>query len=266
MNTATAARDTLLYLNGVTVSFDGFRALNELSLIVEEGELRTIIGPNGAGKTTMMDVVTGKTRPDAGEVFFRGTTDLSRLDEVAIANLGIGRKFQRPTVFENLTVLENLELSLDDSRGTLGTLFTRLSPDRRDRIYKTLARIGLSVWTIDHGEAEARVLAVVDDRREPVPIHDTGRVNEGYVAIRVEQQGSEALRIGALSLRVSLIGVAVQIVIVVTVSELAVDCWFRIGFGPRVADESDERGGVGTLILRPFAEVDKVQTLAVEIR
>src|SRR3954451_2647860 len=104
--------DVLLYLNVVTVSFDGFKALNELSLVVEEGELRTIIGPNGAGKTTMMDVVTGKTRPDTGEVFFRGNQDMNRLDESAIANLGIGRKFQRPTVFENLTVLDNLELAL----------------------------------------------------------------------------------------------------------------------------------------------------------
>src|ERR1700676_5406689 len=102
--------DVLLYLNGVTVSFDGFKALNELSLVVEEGELRTIIGPNGAGKTTMMDVVTGKTRPDAGEVFFRGDANLARLDEAAIANLGIGRQFQRATVFEDLTVFDKLEL------------------------------------------------------------------------------------------------------------------------------------------------------------
>src|ERR1700689_3570226 len=101
----------LLYLDGVTVSFDGFRALNALSFVVERGELRSIIGPNGAGKTTMMDVVTGKTRPDAGSVFFEGQVDLTRLDEAAIANLGIGRKFQRPTVFENLTVFDNLELA-----------------------------------------------------------------------------------------------------------------------------------------------------------
>src|ERR1700740_97731 len=100
MNTAAAAvpakGDTLLYLNAVTGSFDGFKALNELSLVVDNGELRTIIGPNGAGKTTMMDVITGKTRPDTGEVFFRGSEDLTRLDEAEIANLGIGRKFQRP--------------------------------------------------------------------------------------------------------------------------------------------------------------------------
>jgi urea transport system ATP-binding protein len=143
VNASGPAADTLLYLNGVTVSFDGFKALNELSLIVEEGELRTIIGPNGAGKTTMMDVVTGKARPQSGEVFFRGSADLSRLDEAEIANLGIGRKFQRPTVFENLTVFDNLELSLADTRETWRTLFARLTSDRRDRIAATLARIGL---------------------------------------------------------------------------------------------------------------------------
>src|SRR3954451_17461428 len=130
--------DVLLYLNGVTVSFDGFKAHNDLSLVVEERELRTIIGPNGAGKTTMMDVVTGKTRPDAGEVFFRGSEDLTRLDETAIANLGIGRKFQRPTVSENLTVFENLELALADSRGTWRTLFAALTAGKRDRIAATL--------------------------------------------------------------------------------------------------------------------------------
>jgi urea transport system ATP-binding protein len=149
------ARDVLLYVNGVTVSFDGFKALNELSLVVEEGELRTIIGPNGAGKTTMMDVVTGRTRPDSGEVFFRGNMDLTRLDEAAIANLGIGRKFQRPTVFENLTVFHNLELALADSRGTWRTLFARLTPERRDRIAVTLKRIGLA----EHRSMQAGVLS-----------------------------------------------------------------------------------------------------------
>jgi urea transport system ATP-binding protein len=150
MNTAgtgapiPAAGDVLLYLNGVTVSFDGFKALNELSLVVEKGELRTIIGPNGAGKTTMMDVVTGKTRPDTGEVFFAGTNDLTRLDEADIANLGIGRKFQRPTVFENLTVYENLELALAESRSTWRTLFAQLGLEQRERIDSTLKRIGLT--------------------------------------------------------------------------------------------------------------------------
>ena len=136
--------DALLYLNGVTVSFDGFKALDGLSLIIDPGELRTIIGPNGAGKTTMMDVVTGRTRPDTGEVFFRGTVDLTRLDESAIANLGIGRKFQKPTVFDNLTVFENLQLALEDDRGIWSTLFRRLGAEQRDRIEATLARIGLA--------------------------------------------------------------------------------------------------------------------------
>jgi len=160
MRTAKPLTEALLYLNGVTVSFDGFQALKELSLIVEEGELRTIIGPNGAGKTTMMDVVTGKARPDRGEVFFRGTADLSRLDEAAIANLGIGRKFQRPTVFDNLTVFENLELALAGSRGTWRTLFAQLSRAHRDRIGATLARIGLAersrmpAGSLSHGQKQ----------------------------------------------------------------------------------------------------------------
>lgn len=107
---ATKTRaDTVLYLDGVSVSFDGFKALNSLSFYVDTGELRAIIGPNGAGKTTMMDVVTGKTRPDEGQIFFRGDTDLTRMDEANIANLGIGRKFQKPTVFESKSVFDNLE-------------------------------------------------------------------------------------------------------------------------------------------------------------
>ena len=154
------APNVLLYLNGVTVSFDGFKALNDLSLVVEENELRTIIGPNGAGKTTMMDVVTGKTRPDIGQVFFRGSQDLTRLDEAAIANLGIGRKFQRPTVFENLTVYENLELSLADSRSTWRALFDRETRERRDKIAATLSRIGLAAQSgslagaLSHGQKQ----------------------------------------------------------------------------------------------------------------
>src|ERR1700754_1511028 len=102
------AQNALLYLDGVSVSFDGFKALNELSLVIEPREMRAIIGPNGAGKTTMMDVITGKTRPDVGDVLFGGEIDLTKLSESEIANLGIGRKFQKPTVFEHLTVGENL--------------------------------------------------------------------------------------------------------------------------------------------------------------
>ena len=110
----------VLYLDGVSVSFDGFKALNSLSLIIDPGEMRAIIGPNGAGKTTMMDVITGKTRPDSGEVFFNGDIDLIQLDEADIAQLGIGRKFQKPTVFENQTVLQNLELALAGARRVSG--------------------------------------------------------------------------------------------------------------------------------------------------
>ena len=117
--------DTLLYLDGVTVSFDGFRALNALSLVLEAGEMRAVIGPNGAGKTTMMDVITGKTRPDEGKVVFGRDTDLTRLDEPAIASLGIGRKFQKPTVFEPHTVWDNLLLSLAEDRRPRFTLWAR---------------------------------------------------------------------------------------------------------------------------------------------
>src|SRR6188768_2561694 len=127
----------LLYLDGVTVSFDGFRALNHLSLMIEPGEMRAIIGPNGAGKTTMMDVVTGKTRPDSGDVYFDGgDVDLTRLDEAEIAELGIGRKFQKPTVFEMHTVEDNLLLALQDDRRPLATIRWGESPDAMKRIGK----------------------------------------------------------------------------------------------------------------------------------
>ena len=104
----SARSETILYVDGVSVTFDGFRALNNLSFYVEPGELRAIIGPNGAGKTTMMDIITGKTRPDTGDVLFKSEIDLTKLDEAEIANLGIGRKFQKPTVFESHTVFDNL--------------------------------------------------------------------------------------------------------------------------------------------------------------
>ena len=132
-----------LYLDGVTVMFDGFRALNNLSLIIEPGELRAIIGPNGAGKTTMMDVITGKTRPTAGLVKF-GDHDLTRLDEPRIAMLGIGRKFQKPTMFDALTAFENLELALKSPRGPWACWRWRLGGDQRRRIETVLEEIGLS--------------------------------------------------------------------------------------------------------------------------
>src|ERR1700759_2382342 len=125
MSEASDKFKTMLYLNGVSVSFDGFKALNNLSIIVHPNEMLAIIGPNGAGKTTMMDCITGKTRPDDGELFFDGSVDLTKLDEAAIANLGIGRKFQKPTVFESHTVWDNLVLALSGDRGTRFTLLAR---------------------------------------------------------------------------------------------------------------------------------------------
>jgi len=137
------ARNSLLYLDGVTVSFDGFRALNELSMVIEPGEMRAIIGPNGAGKTTMMDVVTGKTKPDQGDIYFNGTVDLTRLDEASIATLGIGRKFQKPTVFESHTVWDNLELALAGARGPFSALFRPYGPAAAERIEQLLGIIRL---------------------------------------------------------------------------------------------------------------------------
>ena len=139
----TQAESTLLYLDGVSVSFDGFKALNALSLIIEAGEMRAIIGPNGAGKTTMMDVVTGKTRPDEGTILFDGNTDLTRLDEAAIAQLGIGRKFQKPTVFQQHTIWDNLELALAGRRTTMSALFDPGGKRERDRIEELLETIRL---------------------------------------------------------------------------------------------------------------------------
>jgi urea transport system ATP-binding protein len=134
----TRTTSALLYLDGVSVSFDGFRALNNLSLAIEPGEMRAIIGPNGAGKTTMMDVVTGKTRPDAGEVYFDGTFDLTSLDEADIAQLGVGRKFQKPTVFDNHTVEDNLLLALQSDRRARKALIWRESDPERQRIEELL--------------------------------------------------------------------------------------------------------------------------------
>jgi urea transport system ATP-binding protein len=136
--------NSLLYLNAVTVSFDGFKALNELSLEIAPGEMRAIIGPNGAGKTTMMDVITGKTRPDDGTVYFDGKHDLTTLDEADIANLGIGRKFQKPTVFESHTVADNILLALEGPRGPTSAAFGERNRMSRERIDKVLNRVKLA--------------------------------------------------------------------------------------------------------------------------
>jgi urea transport system ATP-binding protein len=133
----------ILYVDEITVSFDGFRALNKLSLDIRVGELRCIIGPNGAGKTTMMDVITGKTKPDSGKAFFGSNIDLLRLRESEIAERGVGRKFQKPTVFEQLSVFENLELAAKTDRRVRRTLFAKLTADELDQLHATLKLIHL---------------------------------------------------------------------------------------------------------------------------
>ena len=151
---------TILYLDGISVSFDGFRALNDLSLTVDAGELRCVIGPNGAGKTTMMDVITGKTRPDSGKAFFGQTIDLTRLTEPEIAHAGIGRKFQKPTVFERHTVFQNFELAMKCDKGVWPTLGARMSPSVRNRIFATLELVHLAAeserlaGTLSHGQKQ----------------------------------------------------------------------------------------------------------------
>ncbi|ERP90545.1 urea ABC transporter ATP-binding protein [Marinobacter sp. ES-1] len=133
----------ILYMEGVSVSFDGFKAINNLNLTIDDGELRCIIGPNGAGKTTMMDIITGKTRPDTGSVWFGSRHNLLRMNEPDIATLGIGRKFQKPTVFEALTVFENLELAMAADKRILPTLTAIMTAEYRDRIDEILEMIGL---------------------------------------------------------------------------------------------------------------------------
>jgi urea transport system ATP-binding protein len=153
-----------LWVDNISVSFDGFKALTDLTLTLDKGELRCIIGPNGAGKTTLMDVITGKTRPDQGSVYLvaenREQTSLTRLAEHQVAQLGIGRKFQRPTVFQGHTVFENLELSLASKRGVFHSLFALLGPKQRDKIDEILSIVGLSrrrnerAGLLSHGEKQ----------------------------------------------------------------------------------------------------------------
>src|SRR4029078_13159121 len=150
----------LLYLDGVHVSFDGFHAINNLSLTLEPGEMRAIRGPNGARKNTMRDIITGKTRPDEGTVLFDGMTDLTRLDETRIAELGIGRKFQKPTVFESQTIEDNLLLALNVDHSVKGTLFWRGSRDEAERIDRVLETIRLTdarnklAGSLSHGQKQ----------------------------------------------------------------------------------------------------------------
>ena len=154
----------VLYMNGVSVSFDGFKALNSLSMVIAPGEMRAIIGPNGAGKTTMMDVITGKTRPDEGDIVFTDAAktkfDLTKFDEADVANLGVGRKFQKPSVIESLTVFENLEMSLKGGRSIWQALFHKLSGKQDEKLQGILQMIDLEdkrdwmAGSLSHGQKQ----------------------------------------------------------------------------------------------------------------
>jgi urea transport system ATP-binding protein len=153
-------KQILLYLEGLSVSFDGFKAINDLNLYIRDGELRCIIGPNGAGKTTMMDIITGKTKPDSGSAWFGQTINLLELDEPAIAQAGIGRKFQKPTVFEFLSVEENLILAMPDERSVISLLLAKLNGEQQDRINEVLIQVGLKeqalirAGSLSHGQKQ----------------------------------------------------------------------------------------------------------------
>lgn len=154
------SRGIILYLEDITVSFDGFKAIDNLNLYIEDGELRCIIGPNGAGKTTLMDIITGQTRPDYGKAWFGRDINLLKLSEPEIAQAGIGRKFQKPTVFENHSVFENLELAMAGNKRVLSTLFAKLSGEEQDRINEILELIGLKeqaqkrAGSLSHGQKQ----------------------------------------------------------------------------------------------------------------
>ena len=159
-NEVSPRRETLLYLDGVTKTFDGFKAINGLSIVIQKGEMRAIIGPNGAGKTTMMDIITGKMKPDVGTVMFGGSIDLTKLDEAAIANLGIGRKFQKPTVFDFHTIEDNILLALKAQRTVSRTLFWKTAAANQKRIDDILGIIKLGdarhrlAGSLSHGQKQ----------------------------------------------------------------------------------------------------------------
>ena len=153
-------KEFILRLEGVNKSFEGFKAISDLNFYMDAGELRVIIGPNGAGKSTMLDLITGRTKPDKGRIEFGHDTDLTALNEYQINRLGIGRKFQTPSVYVDHTVFENLWLSLEGSRSIWSTLFSRLKPAQRDRIYEVMKIIGLTskadakAGALSHGQKQ----------------------------------------------------------------------------------------------------------------
>lgn len=159
-NNLDTSHDVILYVEDISVSFDGFKALNDLTLYINEGELRCIIGPNGAGKTTMMDVITGKTRPDSGLAYFGQTMDLTKMSEYEIADAGIGRKFQKPTIFPEHTVFQNLELAMQMNKGVWSSLRYQLTGEQNDKISEVMQTIGLvenygqSAGSLSHGQKQ----------------------------------------------------------------------------------------------------------------
>ncbi len=190
----------ILYLEDVTVSFDGFKAINNLSLDIAPGELRCIIGPNGAGKTTMMDIITGKTRPDSGKVFFGSTIDLLRYNEPQIAQLGIGRKFQKPTVFEQLTVFENLELALKTDKTVKSSMRFKLDSAQSDHLADILRTIHLAqevtrqAGNLSHGQKQwleigmllmqGPKLLLLDEPVAGMTDHETERTAELFLSLK----------------------------------------------------------------------------------
>ena len=190
----------ILYLEEVSVSFDGFKAINQLSLDIAPGELRCIIGPNGAGKTTMMDIITGKTRPDSGTVFFGSTIDLLRYNEPQIAQLGIGRKFQKPTVFEQLTVVENLELALKTDKRFQASMRFRLNSEQSDRLWAVMESIHLRehahrlAGVLSHGQKQwleigmllmqEPKLLLLDEPVAGMTDHETERTAELFLSLK----------------------------------------------------------------------------------
>ncbi len=199
-NEVDVTHGRILYLEDVSVSFDGFKAINKLSLDIAPGELRCIIGPNGAGKTTMMDIITGKTRPDEGQVYFGSTIDLLRHNEPEIAQLGIGRKFQKPTVFEQLTVFENLELALKTDKRVGASMFFKRDSAQSDRLAEVLHTIHLAeqvntlAGVLSHGQKqwlEIGMLLMQDPKLllldEPVAgmtDHETERTAELFLSLK----------------------------------------------------------------------------------
>jgi urea transport system ATP-binding protein len=198
--TVDVSHGRILYLEDVCVSFDGFKAINNLSLDIAPGELRCIIGPNGAGKTTLMDIITGKTRPDSGTVYFGSTIDLLRHNEPEIAQLGIGRKFQKPTVFEQLTVVENLELALKTDKRVNASMHFKLDSAQVDRVLEILQTIHLRsealrmAGNLSHGQKQwleigmllmqEPKLLLLDEPVAGMTDHETERTAELFLSLK----------------------------------------------------------------------------------